>query len=69
MRLLAVHRGHSGGRGMAMQGLREDTRGRERRDRAGKKMLAKENRGLKQAVSGWLTRRVWMELRGGTGRE
>lgn len=54
---------------MAMQGLREDTRGRERRDRAGKKMLAKENRGLKQAVSGRLTRRVWMELRGGTGRE
>ena len=57
MRLLAVHRSHSGGRGMAIQGLREDTRGRERRDRAGKEMLARENRGLIQAVSVRLTRR------------
>ena len=46
MRLLAVQRGHSGGRGMATQGLREGTKGRERREEAGKEMFAKDNMGL-----------------------
>lgn len=68
IRLLEFQRGHCGGRGMAMQTLREATRDRDKRGH-GEKMLARDNEGLNQANVSQANKEVWAERRGEIGRD